>query len=95
VDRIHVRAEGDHGARLGASEDGNDAMATDTGADVQAQRAQAIGNQPGRALFLTGDFGVPVDVSTNRDQLGAGGFQAAIDPLDRRLSPTWRCAAAK
>ncbi len=85
VDRVHVRPEGDHGSRLAATKEPDDAVPSHAGLDFEAERPQSVRHDAGRPFFMTRDFRVPVDVATQVDEVTPYALQAAVDTVDERL----------
>ncbi|MNQ72326.1 hypothetical protein D3C85_870280 [compost metagenome] len=81
---IHVGAQRHHGAGLAALEHGDHAGAGDAGLNVHAQRAQMVGHELGRAVFLVAQFGMFVDVAAPGDELVFDGLGALIDLRGQR-----------
>lgn len=69
-------------------------MPSDPRPNLETQRAQSGRDDPGGPLLLTRELRVPVDISTQFDQIRLHTLEAVIDPVDERLVLRVRCGTA-
>ena len=77
--RVHVGAEGDDGSGAPAFEHADDASAADTGADLDAELAQMVGDERRSARLLSGELGMLVHVSPPSDHTVVDRQRSVID----------------
>ncbi len=94
LNRVHVGAVGDDGPRHPAAQNAYDAVPSDPRLDFETERAQPGRHDAGRPLLLTRDLRVPVDISTQFDQIRPHALETVIDPVDERLVLRVRCGTA-
>jgi hypothetical protein len=91
---VEVGAQADRPlARPPAPQRGDNARLGDPMRDLEAPAAQAVGDQPGRALFLEADFRMAMNVAADRDHVRLVTLQFLNYRKIHRLRPSMRLIA--
>ena len=86
--RVHVGPKRDHPSGLAAAQDADDAGLRHAGANLQAQLAQVVGDDAGRARLLVAEFRVLVEVAAPGDD-ASGHVRGAPVDLGLRAAGVW------
>ena len=81
---IHIGAERDDRTRLSAAQDSDDAVASDAGLDLEAERLEVCGDERGGAGLLEGELGMLMDVAPPLDELRRKGRRPLLDVVKGR-----------
>ena len=82
--RVHVRSQGDHASGLAAAKNSHHAGVRDWSAHLDAELAQAVGDELGRAELAIAELGMLMDVAAALDHRRLHFLRRLVDALVER-----------